>query len=578
MRLLGKRFVLDPGHGQGATGAIGRGGTLECEVNIRVTRHLQGLLQRAGATVWVTWDVLEEWTLENRARLARQVGADVFISVHHNATEPPDPLRNRIEVYYPWENLPEARDLAEYIGQALHQYSGFFLAPPMPARYRVLRGNVPLSVLLEPGYLSHREVERLLADRRYQLGEAEAIFEGIVRFFEAPTPRVRRTVVFPGGVRVRLAAPEAVEVVVWNHGLPIARKLVTPPRETIWVPLHLPNGRHSLQVEVRPRQGRSWSMPTTLELQHRPVRVKRIRGIQAPGVAGIEVQYLDYRGRPVDPSTVVVPPGVEHRRLSAEGSEGPRFLLLSSQAFTLAPHFGNGGVEWGPGSAYRLLPLPGRWLRFQTPEGVPVPETPQVSQAPEGVVPLPGGLGVPEGAQGRIQVTFPSFRAVEISLASATPITVYPKPLAGHRVVILQWDLSEAWQSGVARAARELQEQWGVQTVVWPAHRVHRDPYRLVLEVEALNPSAIVLLDTYYRWPRGIYAYYRSGPSRRLAEALAQASQDTSTPLQARTGSTYFLIQANPPRVQINGLVPAPDLAQILLQGLVRFLQDHQGR
>ena len=570
MKLLGKRIVLDPGHGQGATGAVGRGGTLECEVNIRVTRHLQGLLQRAGATVWVTWDVLDEWTLENRAHLAPRLGADLFISVHHNATEPPDPLRNRIEVYYPWENRPEARDLAWFLGRALEEYSGFFLAPPMPARYRVLRENVPLSVLLEPGYLSHREVERLLADRRYQLGEAEAIFRGLLRFFEAHQPAVRRVVAFPGGVRVHLAEPETGEVVVWHQGRELAHRTLRSRETTLWIPYRLPSGSHELQVEIRPAQGRSTTEIAEVHIERRAVRVRRLRRWQAPGMAAMEVEYLDYLGFSLRPR-VRVPEGVEHRWI------GHQALLMARTPQRLRPRFGPQEVIWEPGEGYRLEPQPGTVVELRPADGQPVDEVPEVEPRGAGVLPLPGGfVGVAPDARLPVTLKFHRFQPVRVDSPVPEVLHLEPKPLAGKRVVILLMDRCDAWMTGARLAREALAEHQGVDTVVWEPHRVHRHGHRLVQEVEALGPDAIVVLDSYYRWPRGLYAYYRSAPSRALARTLAQASERTGTPLRARTGSNYFLIQANPPRAQINGVVPASDLARILAEGLVAFLTGEQ--
>ncbi len=568
MKLLGKRIVLDPGHGQGATGAIGRGGTLECEVNIRVTRHLQGLLQRAGATVWVTWDVLDHWSLENRAHLAPRLSADLFVSIHHNATEPPDPLRNRIEVYYPWEDLPEARDLAWFIGRALEEFSGFFLAPPMPARYRVLRENVPLSVLLEPGYLSHREVEKRLADRRYQLAEAEAIFRGILRFFEAPQPGVRRVVAFPGGVRVHLTKPAPVEVVVWHRGTVLTSQTVETSTSPLWVPYRLPTGQHHLRVEVRPLTGRSWSQEVAVEVRRRPFRVRRIRKLQGPGWATLELEYLDYLGLPVQPE-VQVPEGVVHRWI------GNRAVLAVQRPQNLRPRFEEHRVLWEPGDGVSLVPKPGRAIALYTPEGTPVVETPQVPSNTPQVVPFSGGLvGIAPDFQGTVTLEFLRYRPITLAPPFPSSLTVHPKPLAGRRVVILLLDRCDSWLTGVNHARLRLEREQGVETVVLKPEQVHHHGHQLVQQVEALQPDAILLLDSYYRWPVGVYAYYRSKPSRRLTEALARASREAGYPLRARTGSNYFLIQANPPRAQINGMVPARALTEILVQGLTHFLQS----
>ncbi len=225
-----KRIVLDPGHGFGVTGAIGHGGTREVEINIGVTRVLADLLREAGATVFLTWDEMTEENLARRVEISVSKQPDLFLSIHHNATAPPDPARNRIEVYYPFEGSVEVQDLASALAFALKDYSGLPVHPPLPARYRVLKGNVPLSILVEPAYVSHRAMEKRLRDPLYQAGEARALFEGIRHFFSQSPPRI--------------------EALTLAQEAPALELLIRASRPCALVCLETPSGTHAQVVET----------------------------------------------------------------------------------------------------------------------------------------------------------------------------------------------------------------------------------------------------------------------------------------------------------------------------------------
>lgn len=81
-------IVLDPGHGGYDPGAIGARGTKEKVITTAVTKRLAELLRASGQYEVVltrTKDVYVEH--EDRLRIARERGADLFISIHADSTE-----------------------------------------------------------------------------------------------------------------------------------------------------------------------------------------------------------------------------------------------------------------------------------------------------------------------------------------------------------------------------------------------------------------------------------------------------------------------------------------------------------
>lgn len=81
------RVVIDPGHGGTNTGARGaEDGVLEKRVTLAVAKQLAAELRAAGLEVSLTRQVDRTLTLRQRAVVANREGADLFVSVHANAS------------------------------------------------------------------------------------------------------------------------------------------------------------------------------------------------------------------------------------------------------------------------------------------------------------------------------------------------------------------------------------------------------------------------------------------------------------------------------------------------------------
>ena len=91
--------MIDPGHGGDETGTRGAGGTLEKDVTLDVARRLKASLEgRLGIRVLLTRDDDRLVPLDERASIANNNKADLFISLHANAS--PRPETRGAEVFY----------------------------------------------------------------------------------------------------------------------------------------------------------------------------------------------------------------------------------------------------------------------------------------------------------------------------------------------------------------------------------------------------------------------------------------------------------------------------------------------
>lgn len=215
------RLVIDPGHGGKDPGAVGVGGLQEKEVTLAIALALADLLRREG--VWdvkLTRDRDRTVSLEERTAIANAFGADLFVSIHANAS--PNREARGVETYYldrasdraarrlaARENagaevaaaemehiladvvlhskLRDSRRLAEAVQGAL---VGHLSAARRGVRdlgvkrgpFYVLTGAFMPSVLVEVAFLSHPEEARWLRDPTFQRQTAAALAQGLGAF------------------------------------------------------------------------------------------------------------------------------------------------------------------------------------------------------------------------------------------------------------------------------------------------------------------------------------------------------------------------------------------------------------
>lgn len=218
------RIVLDAGHGGWDLGTIGRQGLLEKDLVLDVTQRLGKLLEsRIGAEVLFTRAGDEYLPLDQRANIANQVQADLFVSVHANYSS--SATARGVETYYTnlfsapgmkeLENHPEISELAPVTLSATglqekieasrrlaasvqHALYGALAAKNPDIRDRgikdasfvVLTGTTMPSILTEISFVSSPADEHNLQLEAYRQQIAEALFKGIAHYQET-SPRIK---------------------------------------------------------------------------------------------------------------------------------------------------------------------------------------------------------------------------------------------------------------------------------------------------------------------------------------------------------------------------------------------------
>lgn len=228
------RIVIDPGHGGRRCGAVGPGGTKEKDVALDIAWRVAERCQKElGARVALTRTADRDLDLAERAAVANRRHASLFLSIHANSL-PPSRARlvtRGIQTYFlsanasgaaaaalaERENMDDARHaswgngkddvdaildnlaftaaqsnssrLAYALQQHLVAATGGEDRGVQQAPFFVLTGTQIPAVLVEVGFISNPEEEKLLGSAAYQDKIAEAIVQGIAEFEQAVAPR-----------------------------------------------------------------------------------------------------------------------------------------------------------------------------------------------------------------------------------------------------------------------------------------------------------------------------------------------------------------------------------------------------
>ena len=217
------KVMLDPGHGGKDEGATGRHGIREKIVALNIARKVKREIEKTAKLqgypidVQLTRDEDVFIPLKERARMANQSNADLFVSIHLNSS--PVSRARGFEVYFlsPEASDPEAERLAlkESEGQlpteksdvlsilsdvrtTFHTHESSQFAEEMfsaisksvlsngrgvrQGPFTVLHGTNMPAILVEVGYVTHPQESQFLTKEAYLKRLANAISSGIIEF------------------------------------------------------------------------------------------------------------------------------------------------------------------------------------------------------------------------------------------------------------------------------------------------------------------------------------------------------------------------------------------------------------
>lgn len=219
------RIVIDPGHGGKDPGAIGRYGTREKDVVLAIAIYLKELLEEElNIQVLMTREDDRFVELRHRTEFANRNQAKLFISIHANANY--NRRMRGVSTYFlgPGKNddarevanlensvirmenesryadlshenfilsamaqnvyVRESQELADMVQHEISRSCGLRDIGVLQAGFYVLWGASMPNILIETGFISNPEEEKLLRSKSFQQKQAKAIFNSIKAFIE----------------------------------------------------------------------------------------------------------------------------------------------------------------------------------------------------------------------------------------------------------------------------------------------------------------------------------------------------------------------------------------------------------
>jgi N-acetylmuramoyl-L-alanine amidase len=229
--------AIDAGHGGEDPGATGRRGTHEKAVTLSVARRLASLIGKdSKMRVLLTRDGDYFVPLADRVQKARQVHADLFVSIHADAWIRSDARGSTVfalsergassaaaaalarhenesdqiggvnlakydprvrSVVMDLSISSQINDSLRFGGAVLHELehvNRLHRAQVEQAGFAVLKAPDIPSILVETAFISNPDEELRLRDEAYQHQLAQAIYNGIQRYFERNPPPTRNPV------------------------------------------------------------------------------------------------------------------------------------------------------------------------------------------------------------------------------------------------------------------------------------------------------------------------------------------------------------------------------------------------
>lgn len=204
--IVGKKICIDPGHGGKDPGAIGPTGTREADVVLSVGLEVARLLEEQQALVKLTRstdimvpapdatatktapvdnemsdELLAKEDLPNRVAIANRWPSDLFVSIHCNSAA--NAAANGTETYIRNAETPADRKLGAALQKRMLEECGLNDRHLRNANFYVIKNTNSPAALVELGFLSNAQEEKVLADPDMQKKFAKAIVAGINDFF-----------------------------------------------------------------------------------------------------------------------------------------------------------------------------------------------------------------------------------------------------------------------------------------------------------------------------------------------------------------------------------------------------------
>ena len=178
-------IVVDIGHGGTDNGTINSrytGSILEKDVNLEIGRKLIDKLNGIDDLKVIATRTDDTFiSLSERATIGNENNADIFISIHCNASTDGNSDAEGIETFY-YNDSNNSKELATKVQENLIRALNKNDRGVKKGNYQVLRDSENTAILVECGFLTNSLEREQLCDNTYQDILVSAIVRGITEF------------------------------------------------------------------------------------------------------------------------------------------------------------------------------------------------------------------------------------------------------------------------------------------------------------------------------------------------------------------------------------------------------------
>ncbi|WMM26440.1 N-acetylmuramoyl-L-alanine amidase [Tissierella sp. MB52-C2] len=178
-----KIIVIDSGHGGKDSGTISVNNHYEKDINLEIGKKLYKKLKSMGYKVILTRETDEFLDNNHRADIANENKAEIFISIHGNAMENNNNINGIQVLYYPNREGTNST-LAQMILDEMVKDTGALDKGIVDREDLIVLNQTKMpAIIIEYGFLSNEDEEKLLLTNSYQNKVVGSIAEGLKKYF-----------------------------------------------------------------------------------------------------------------------------------------------------------------------------------------------------------------------------------------------------------------------------------------------------------------------------------------------------------------------------------------------------------
>ena len=181
---FGTKIFIDPGHGGSDPGASGHG-LLEKDVVLSIAKKVGDQLVKKGYNVRYSRTTDKYVELTERARLANEWGASLFVSIHANAF---NGSARGTECYTHPTEVSQTKKLSTYVASSISNSLGIPNRGHKEEDFSVLRNTKMPAILVETAFIDNASDAVLLKNNQDTFAHSIAL--GVMSYTESPIPDI----------------------------------------------------------------------------------------------------------------------------------------------------------------------------------------------------------------------------------------------------------------------------------------------------------------------------------------------------------------------------------------------------